>query len=1153
MANNMHWIARHQRPLVVGLLVSFVLLTGSVILFSFFVHRSAQAGTRFTYVPVDTQGPTNLWMKSVGDIDGDGDPDLVAGGHDGGGLVWYENPSWAKHTIDAESPMSTDAEVGDVDKDGDNDVVALTDSQVIWYENTGNPTWQAHPIADEVLHDVEIADLDKDGDLDVVARNQGEFGASGETLYFYRQNTPTDWSEHTLPIPNGEGLHLADLDQDGDQDVVINGTWYENTRDILNGPWTAHSYTTAWTHPNSFVATGDINGDGRLDIVLSPSELEGGTYRLSWFEAPADPTASEWTEHIIANSVETVLHFVGAADFDNDGTVDVATAEMQQGQDPDEVSVYRNVNGDGLTWTKEVLADTGSHSMRVLDVDDDGDMDLYGANWQSDQVELWVNQTCPATLDNWVRHVVDNDRPWQSVFITSANIDDDQLPDIVAGAWWYQNPGTPGGSWTRHDIGDPLYNMAAVYDFDGDGKPDILGTQGQGSNANSQFVWAHNLGGGSFEILHNVEDAEGDFLQGVAVDAVAPDNKLGVALSWHTAGNGIQTLAVPANPTVDTWTWRQISPTAQDEALSSGDIDRDGDIDLLLGTLWLENQGDTWVVHTLHDTEGAPYGESDPDRNRLGDINGDNRLDAIVGYEAISTDGKLAWYEQGLDATAAWTEHPIATVTGPMSLDVVDMDGDGDPDVVVGEHNLDNPENATLYVFENVDGHGEQWQQHEVYTGDEHHDGAQTVDIDGDGDLDIISVGWGNNEVLLYENQTAHCNTDNGSLSLTVLKVGSGTVQIEPTGPYTTGQVITLTAVPASGWQFTGWSGGANSSDNPKQVTLLSDMTVTATFTEQTGTTHQLFTSTVGSGDVEVDPAGPYTSGQTVTLTAVPASGWQFSGWSGGATGSNSPKQVTILADTTVTATFTAQTGPTYQLFIPSVGSGDVQVDPAGPYTSGQVVTLTAVPASGWYFVDWNGGADGSDNPMQLTLTDNTTVTATFAAQSATPLALDVTVVGDGTVEKQPDRATYDAGAVVTLTAVPMDGWEFGGWGGDVRGVENPKYLTLQADTAVTATFSEILPNTHRLIVRSVGKGIVEATPGGPYTIGQQVTLTATPDATWQFREWSGDISTTTNPVVVTLLADTTVTATFSSLAYPLYTPYLLSAAQNGIVQVSAK
>jgi hypothetical protein len=125
----------------------------------------------------------------------------------------------------------------------------------------------------------------------------------------------------------------------------------------------------------------------------------------------------------------------------------------------------------------------------------------------------------------------------------------------------------------------------------------------------------------------------------------------------------------------------------------------------------------------------------------------------VVGFEAISIPGKLVWYEQTHAASASWIEHQIATVIGPMSLDVVDMDADGDIDVVVGEHNLAAPTTAKLYVFENADGKGNAWVPHLVYAGDEHHDGAITADIDGDGDYDIVSIGWGHNLVLLYENK----------------------------------------------------------------------------------------------------------------------------------------------------------------------------------------------------------------------------------------------------------------------------------------------------------------------------------------------------------------------------------------------------------------
>jgi len=167
----------------------------------------------------------------------------------------------------------------------------------------------------------------------------------------------------------------------------------------------------------------------------------------------------------------------------------------------------------------------------------------------------------------------------------------------------------------------------------------------------------------------------------------------------------------------------------------------------MLGTKWLRNEKDRWTVMSISDNCDPP------DRNRLADINGDGVLDAVVGFEAISKKAKIVWYEKGEPATSEWNEHFIASILGPMSLDVADMDHDGDNDVIAGEHNLKDPSDAKLYVFENMDGKGNRWNPHLVHIGDEHHDGARVFDIDDDGDFDIISIGWGHNKVILYENK----------------------------------------------------------------------------------------------------------------------------------------------------------------------------------------------------------------------------------------------------------------------------------------------------------------------------------------------------------------------------------------------------------------
>jgi hypothetical protein len=138
----------------------------------------------------------------------------------------------------------------------------------------------------------------------------------------------------------------------------------------------------------------DINGEGSPDIVLAPSELAGNWYRLSWFEAPADPKQAGWTEHVIVDRIECVVHGLATADFNGDRAVDIAASEMHQGQDPDEVIVFVNRNG-GSAWDKQVLSTKGSHCIQAGDIGADGDVDLVGANWSGpyQPIEFWENKS----------------------------------------------------------------------------------------------------------------------------------------------------------------------------------------------------------------------------------------------------------------------------------------------------------------------------------------------------------------------------------------------------------------------------------------------------------------------------------------------------------------------------------------------------------------------------------------------------------------------------------------------------------------------------------------------------------------------------------------------------------------------------------------
>ncbi|MGE0877460.1 MAG: FG-GAP repeat domain-containing protein [Acidimicrobiia bacterium] len=325
--------------------------------------------------------------KAIIDANGDGQMEIFAMNVGEGGFL-YQGPDWSVRSKISESTGGEEAQVADIDGDGDDDLtIGGLDYQLYWLENPGGDAalqspWTRHDIASIDSHDVVLADLDRDGRIDVVT-NTG----------ILMQRPGNQWRRLDDAVRrSGQGVGVADIDGDGFLDVLaVRGTCAALFHNPLgddgdiDDAWRWDVLGAAWD-VTSF-ATGDITGDGRLEIVLAPSYQVDEVSMLradgdAWKRTVIGPTA----QHVHTGS----LH---VADFDNDNRLEVFLAEQEQSA-TDRLLLYSH-RGDGSGWTVDEIAATGGHNPKIGDIDRDGDLDILNANHgfygAHNPVELWLN------------------------------------------------------------------------------------------------------------------------------------------------------------------------------------------------------------------------------------------------------------------------------------------------------------------------------------------------------------------------------------------------------------------------------------------------------------------------------------------------------------------------------------------------------------------------------------------------------------------------------------------------------------------------------------------------------------------------------------------------------------------------------------------
>ena len=595
-------------------------------------------------------GDVEVLDLTVGDLDRDGDMDIIVSMYDPGVVVvWLENDGLGSFAPPVEIAGNDRNEeyilAVDMDGDGDTDVVSYGES-VHWYNNTnrnGNFSKELLVWDGEFVGKSELVpiDINYDGFMD--------FAIVDSNAVAVLVSMSSSWSKRVVFESEGYiSVAVSDIDNDGDTDLLVPSatgavesflSWLENE----NGVFRHHSVLVVEGNDDEIgsILPLDIDGDDDIDVAFTTQSV------VVWLE-----NTGMFSTALVIDS-NSAVYAPTPIDIDRDGDLDVVAIRESPSDSSREAVWYENTDGDGTFSNPMVLFQMpGGTHIHPVDVDRDGDLDFVcktsGEIVWFENVDGLAEPMTPRVLNTTVNGLIS---------YRMGDIDGDAYVDIVlifpSSIAWLRNEGGLAFDsplfTSYHGIVSSLSNDdCVIVDLDRDGSMDIVSSGRSGSSSLLKVFWVRNSDGiGSFEpprilVSSTLSAFHGTFVI-VDWDGDGDLDVLDSSISlFENQGNEVFVF------------YRRLVVASSSGAILAADMDRDGDFDIVI-----ESRDGLFLLTSNGSDSFSSTGIStlEPFSVRAADMDGDGLLDLIA-----SLDSGPVWFRN----QRADSNHTVASL--PRSL-----------------------------------------------------------------------------------------------------------------------------------------------------------------------------------------------------------------------------------------------------------------------------------------------------------------------------------------------------------------------------------------------------------------------------------------------------------------------------------------------------